>query len=137
MPLLPRIAHRLAMAIAQISIGDPVIVHPGVYIVHGQVVMDGLVEVHPGAVIAPWVTLGLRGGNVVGPTIEAGRQHRHRRQGDRAVRVGAGRPDRRQRRGALATSTPGTTVVGIPARPTGSPGPPRVTMSSSTDYRRP
>ena len=61
-PVLPRIAHRLAMAIAQVSIGDPVIVHPGVYIVHGQVVIDGLVEVHPGAVIAPWVTLGLRGG---------------------------------------------------------------------------
>lgn len=31
--VLPRLAHRLAMVIAQVSIGDPVIVHPGVYIV--------------------------------------------------------------------------------------------------------
>ncbi len=45
-PLLPRIAHRLAMSSAQISIGDPVIVAPGVYIIHGQVVVDGLVEIH-------------------------------------------------------------------------------------------
>ena len=29
-PLLPRIAHKLAMQSAQVSIGDPVIVHPGI-----------------------------------------------------------------------------------------------------------
>jgi hypothetical protein len=29
-PLVPRIAHRLAMTIAQISIGDPVVVEPGI-----------------------------------------------------------------------------------------------------------
>ncbi len=57
------------MVTAQVSIGDPVIVHPGVYIVHGQVVMDGLVEVHSGTAIAPWVTFGLRAGHTVGPTI--------------------------------------------------------------------
>src|SRR2546421_11596376 len=37
-PILPRMAHRLAMITAQISIGDPVIVEPGIYIIHGQVV---------------------------------------------------------------------------------------------------
>ena len=63
-PVLPRIAHRLAMALAQVSIGDPVVVHPGVYIVHGQVVIDGLVEIHSGATICPWVTIGLRAGDV-------------------------------------------------------------------------
>jgi serine O-acetyltransferase len=68
-PLLPRLLHRLAMLTAQVSIGDPVIVHPGVYIVHGQVVMDGVVEVHSGTAIAPWVTFGLRAGHTVGPTI--------------------------------------------------------------------
>lgn len=71
-PLLPRIAHRLAMGIAQVSIGDPVILHPGVYIVHGQVVMDGLVEVNSGAVIAPWVTLGLREETSSGPPSRKG-----------------------------------------------------------------
>ena len=70
--MLPRIAHRLAMVLAQISIGDPVVVHPGVYIVHGQFVADGLVEIHSGVVISPFVTIGLRGRRRQGPTIERG-----------------------------------------------------------------
>ena len=68
-PILPRVAHRLAMMTAQVCIGDPVIVHPGIYLAHGQVVIDGFVEVQRGAVIFPWVTIGLRGGNIQGPTI--------------------------------------------------------------------
>ena len=70
-PVLSRLAHKLAMQSAQVSIGDPVVMHPGTYIIHGQVVIDGLVEIHPGAVIGPFVTLGLRAGDVVGPTVEA------------------------------------------------------------------
>src|SRR4051794_2207553 len=69
-PVLPRLMHRLAMAAAQVSIGDPVLVHPGVYLIHGQVVLDGLVEIRSGTTIAPWVTIGLRAGDVHGPTIE-------------------------------------------------------------------
>jgi len=68
-PVLPRIAHRLAMIVGQVSIGDPVVVHPGIYLIHGQVVIDGLAEVHSGATIAPWVTIGLRAGDYNGPTI--------------------------------------------------------------------
>jgi serine O-acetyltransferase len=68
-PVLPRIAHRLAMMTAQICIGDPVVMRPGVYIAHGQVVIDGFVEIHRGVVIFPWVTIGLRAGNFRGPTI--------------------------------------------------------------------
>jgi serine O-acetyltransferase len=68
-PILPRVAHRLAMIIAQVSIGDPVVMHPGVYIIHGQFVADGLVEIHSGAIIAPFVTIGLRAGDVRGATI--------------------------------------------------------------------
>ena len=117
-PLLPRIAHRLAMAIAQVSIGDPVVVHPGVYIVHGQVVMDGIVEVHSGSVIAPWVTLGLKGGDVVGPTLEPGVSIGTGAKVIGRVRVGAG-----AQVGAnavvLEDVPPGTTVVGVPARPAG------------------
>jgi serine O-acetyltransferase len=71
-PLLPRIAHRLAIVVAQISIGDPVIVAAGVYVIHGQVVADGLVEIGPDVTIAPFVTIGLRAGDVRGPTIGAG-----------------------------------------------------------------
>ena len=90
-PLLPRLAHRLAMAVAQVSIGDPVVVRPGVYLVHGQVVIDGLVEIHAGVTIAPFVTIGLRAGDVRGATIE------------RDVSIGTGAkvigpvPDRRRR----------------------------------------
>ena len=70
-PILPRLAHRFAMSIAQLSIGDPVFVAPGVYIVHGQVVIDGFVEIGTGTVISPFVTVGLRAGNWQGPRLEA------------------------------------------------------------------
>ena len=68
-PILPRLAHRLAMALAQLSIGDPVVMGPGVYIPHGQVVVDGLTEVGSGSVLRPFVTIGLKEGNLVGPTL--------------------------------------------------------------------
>lgn len=114
-PVLPRIAHRLAMMLAQISIGDPVIVQPGVYVIHGQIVIDGLVEVGPGAVIGPWVTIGLRAGNVQGATLE---RDVHIGTGAKVVgpvRIGAG-----AKVGANAVVVDdveaGATVVGVPAR---------------------
>jgi serine O-acetyltransferase len=116
-PVLPRIAHRLAIMIGQVAIGDPVVVHPGLYLLHGQVVIDGLVEIHPGAVIGPFVTLGLRSGDIAGPTLE-----REVTIGAGAtllggIRVGAGASV-----GANAVVLddvpPGATVVGAPARPT-------------------
>ena len=68
-PIVPRLAHRLAMLLAQVCIGDPVVMEPGVYIAHGQVVIDGMVAIDTGVVIFPWVTVGLRSGNFKGPTI--------------------------------------------------------------------
>ena len=44
-PLLPRLCHRLSIVIGQITIGDPVVIEPGVYINHGLVVIDGLTEI--------------------------------------------------------------------------------------------
>src|SRR5262245_33422723 len=41
LPVLPRLAHRMAIITGQVSIGDPVVVHPGIYLPHGQVVIDG------------------------------------------------------------------------------------------------
>jgi serine O-acetyltransferase len=114
-PLLPRLAHRLAMALAQLTIGDPAIVAPGVYVVHGQVIVDGLVEIGPGVVLSPFVTIGLRAGNVLGPTIEAGATIGTGAKVIGPVTVGAG-----ARVGANAVVVddvpPGATVVGIPAR---------------------
>jgi serine O-acetyltransferase len=68
-PVLPRLCHHLAMATAQVCIGDPVLVHPGVYVPHGQVVIDGFTEVGRGVRLLPWTTLGLKEGGVIGPTI--------------------------------------------------------------------
>jgi serine O-acetyltransferase len=119
-PVLPRLAHRLAMAIAQISIGDPVVMHPGVYLIHGQVVIDGLVEVGPGAVIGPFVTIGLRAGNVVGATIETSVTI-----GTGAKVIGPVRIGERAQIGANAVVVDdvpaGATVVGVPARLVGEP----------------
>jgi serine O-acetyltransferase len=116
-PVLPRIAHRLAMALAQVSIGDPVVVRPGVYIVHGQVVVDGLVEIGPEVTIFPFVTIGLRAGDVHGATVEHGASIGTGAKLIGPVRVGAG-----ARIGANAVVVDdvpaGVTVVGAPARPT-------------------
>jgi serine O-acetyltransferase len=115
-PVLPRILHRIAMITAQVSIGDPVLMHPGVYIVHGQVVADGIVEIHSGAAISPWVVIGLIGPSLVGPTI------------GRDVRIGTGakvlgdvKVGEEASIGANAVVLhdvpPGATVVGVPAKP--------------------
>jgi serine O-acetyltransferase len=69
-PVLPRIAHRLAMASAQICIGDPVVLEPGVYFPHGQVVIDGITVVGTSVAVRPWVTIGLKEGDFNGPIIE-------------------------------------------------------------------
>jgi len=70
-PVLPRIAHRLAMAIAQVCIGDPVVIGPGLYLPHGQVVIDGVTELGANVTVRPWVTIGLRDGDFNGPKIGA------------------------------------------------------------------
>jgi serine O-acetyltransferase len=114
-PVLPHVMHRLAMMTAQVSIGDPVLVEAGVYFPHGQVVIDGMVNIGAGTSISPWVTIGLISGHYKGPTI------------GRDVRIGTGAKvlgpitiGDGARIGAsavvLADVAPGATVVGIPAR---------------------
>lgn len=114
-PLLPRLAHRLAMITAQVSIGDPVVVQPGIYVIHGQIVIDGLVEIGSGAMISPWVTIGLRSGDYRGPTIGC---DVHVGTGAKVigpVRIGAG-----AQIGANAVVVDdvaaGAVAVGVPAR---------------------
>jgi serine O-acetyltransferase len=117
-PLLPRLAHRIAMVSAQVSIGDPVVVHPGIYIAHGQVVVDGIAEIHSGVVLFPWVTVGLIGPEVTGPTIGPRAQIGSGAKVLGKVNVGA---DARIGANAVVLDDvpDGATVVGIPARPAG------------------
>jgi serine O-acetyltransferase len=114
-PVLPRLLHKWAMASAQVCIGDPVIVEPGIYLPHGQVVIDGLVEVGSGARIRPWTTIGLREGVWGGPTIEA-----DVKIGTGATLVGPITIGRGATIGAGAVVVrdvaPGATVVGVPAQ---------------------
>lgn len=70
-PLVPGVLHRLSIVTGQISIGPRAVVRAGVYMPHGQVVVDGLTLVEEGVVIRPFVTLGLRDGYIFGPRIGA------------------------------------------------------------------
>ena len=44
-------------------------IEPGIYIVHGHVVVDGFVVIGSGVAIAPFVTIGLRAGDLIGPRV--------------------------------------------------------------------
>jgi serine O-acetyltransferase len=115
-PLIPRLFHRLAVMIGQVAIGDPVVIQPGVYLPHGQVVVDGIVEVGSEAALLPFVTIGLRAGSVEGPTIGPGATIGTGARVLGPVRVGPG-----ARVGANAvviSDVPDhAIVVGVPAKP--------------------
>jgi serine O-acetyltransferase len=115
-PVVPRLAHRLAMGLAQVCIGDPVIVQPGIYIAHGQIVVDGITTIDRGVVIFPWVTIGLRAGDFQGPQIGPGVQIGTGAKVIGPVKIGA-----RAQIGAnsvvVTDVVAETTVVGSPARP--------------------
>lgn len=115
-PVLPLLLHRASMMLAQVCIGDPVVIGPGLYIAHGQVVVDGFVRIGSSTVLFPWITIGLRAGNWNGPTL-----------GDRVtVGTGArvigpvaiGNGATIGANAVVVTDVPsGTTVVGAPAEP--------------------
>lgn len=115
-PLLPEIAHRLAIATGQVYIGDPVVVRPGLYILHGQVVIDGFTEIGAGVTVAPFVTIGLRQGNFIGPKVRD-----HVQIGTGAKVIGEIEVGEGAHLGAnavvLSDVEAGSVVVGAPAKP--------------------
>jgi serine acetyltransferase len=114
-PVLPRLAHRVAMVTAQVSIGDQVVVHPGVYLPHGQIVVTGMSEIHPGAILMPWVTLGPVGLDPIGPTIG---RNAHIGTGAQVLgRVEVGEGARVGPNAVVLDDVPaGATVAGMPAK---------------------
>jgi serine O-acetyltransferase len=113
-PVLPRVLHRLTIALTGICVGDPVLIRPGVHLAHGQIVIDGLVEIKPGATIFPFVTIGLRSGELVGPrigpnvTIGSGARVLGAIELGQGARIGANSV-------VLADVPAGATAVGVPA----------------------
>lgn len=71
-PVLPKMLHHLSSRLSGISIGDWAVLGEGIYIPHGQIVVDGLVKIGRGVVLCPWTTIGLQQGNVAGPTLAEG-----------------------------------------------------------------
>jgi serine O-acetyltransferase len=100
--------------IGDLYIGETALVHPGVFIGHGMVVIDGFVEVSSGVRIAPGVTIGLRG-SARGPLIErdvligTGAKVLGELTVGRGARIGANAV-------VLSDVPPGATAVGVPAR---------------------
>jgi serine O-acetyltransferase len=114
-PVLPSIAHHVAIASGQISIADGAVVHPGLFIPNGQVVVFGLVEIQPGVTLLPWVTVGPIGGGFRGPKIGPGATIGTGAKVLGDIEVGAGA--RIGTNAVVLDDVPaGTTVVGMPAR---------------------
>lgn len=68
-PAVGRIAHRLSVMWAQVSVGDHTVIAPGILLPHGQVVIDRIVRIEAGVRIRPFATMGLLDGGIRGPTI--------------------------------------------------------------------
>lgn len=119
-PVLPRVCHFLSMSTSQVCIGDPVVVGAGLYLPHGQVVVDGVTEVGSHVILFPWTTIGLRAGNFSGPVIRDGAH-----VGTGAKVIGSVTVGAQARVGANAVVVrnvaPGETVAGVPAKPTHAP----------------
>jgi serine O-acetyltransferase len=115
-PVLPTLLHRLCIAIWGIRIGPRVAIKEGLHLLHGTVVIDGITLIGEYCTIAPFVTIGLKQGNFVGPTIEG---QVFIGTGARVIGgVTVGR-DANIGAGAVVVDdvAPGVSVAGVPARP--------------------
>lgn len=114
-PILPRLLYYANSYLYGVRIGDYVVIAPGLYLPHGQTVIDGIVQIGKNCMIFPFTSVGVKAGNYSGPIIEDGVRigTGSRILGDFTVGAGA-------YIGANAVvlqSVPaGATAVGVPAR---------------------
>ncbi|MGH2588719.1 MAG: serine O-acetyltransferase [Dehalococcoidia bacterium] len=114
-PVLPALLDRACVFFFSVHLGNYTNIGGGLYLPHGNVVVDGMVSIGRNCVIAPWVTIGTNG-SVAGPRIgdnvfigTGAKVLGGIQIGDRA-RIGAN--------AVVVNDVPAdTTVVGIPARP--------------------
>jgi serine O-acetyltransferase len=114
-PILPSVFDRACVLFFNVNLGNYTDIGGGLYLPHGNVVVDGMVSIGRNCVIAPWVTIGTNG-TVAGPHIG-----NDVFIGTGAKVLGAIHVGDRARIGANAVVVenvpPDTTVVGIPAKP--------------------
>lgn len=67
-PLAPQVADRLAIILFDVNLGNHTQIGGGLYLPHGNVVVDGIVRVGRNCVIGPWATVGVID-SVAGPRI--------------------------------------------------------------------
>lgn len=114
LPILPALCDRLAILFWNINIGNHTTIGPGLYLPHGNVVIDGIVRIGRRCVIAPWVTIGVNG-SVAGPAIGdnvfigTGAKLLGGIQIGDGARIGANAV-------VLIDVPPGATAAGVPAR---------------------
>jgi serine O-acetyltransferase len=114
-PVLPWIAHKVAMGTAQIAISSAAVLRPGVFITNGQLVVQGYVVIQAGAILSPWITLAAAPPDPVGPMI--GPRAKIGTGAKVMGRVVIGRDARVAPNSLVLTDVePDTTVVGTPAK---------------------
>jgi serine acetyltransferase len=110
-----RFYDEVCVALSDVSIGEHVVIEPGLYLPHGYVVIDGNVTIERGTTIAPWVAIGLRDGHVMGPRV--GRRVFIGTGAKVLGEVKIGRLAKISTNAAVLRDVPeGATVGGVPAR---------------------
>jgi len=114
-PVIPSLLNYVCAIGWGIRIGNPVVIKEGVYIPHGEMVIDGITFISKGCVLCPSISIGLVQGEYIGPHLEEGVFVGTGARILGPVRVGCG-----AKIGANAvvlSEVPAwTTAVGVPAR---------------------
>jgi len=71
-PVVPAVLNRISIACWNINIDGAIVIREGLCITHGNVVLGGITLIGRDATVGPWVSIGTRAGNLVGPTLGDG-----------------------------------------------------------------